>query len=57
MKKISTKPLNKDVGGTELSEHFSASPHSQSDLKVRILDNNSKVGKYRLMDYGRFVHV
>ena len=44
IKKISTKPLNKDVGGTELSEHFSASPHSQSDLRVRILDNNPRWG-------------
>ena len=44
MKKISTKPLNKDAGRTELSEYFSASPHSQSDLKVRILDNDPRWG-------------
>ena len=31
-----------DVGGTELSEHFSSSPHSPKDLRVRILDNNPK---------------
>ena len=44
IKKISTKPFNKDVGGTVLLEHFSASPHSQSDLRVRILDNNPRWG-------------
>ena len=44
IKKISTQPLYKDVGGTELSEHFSTSPHSQNDLRVRILDNNPRWG-------------
>ena len=44
IKKISTEALNKDVGGTELSEHFSAFPHSQynnnqwSSVVYRVLD-------------------
>ena len=36
IKKISTKPFNKDAGGTELSENFSASPISQSDLRTTV---------------------
>ena len=33
---------SENVGGTELSEHFSASPPSQGELNVRILDNNPR---------------
>ena len=42
IKKLISNTSDGDVGGTELSEHFSSFPHSPKDLGVRILDNNPK---------------
>ena len=39
IKKLISDTSDGEVRGTELSEHFSSSPHSPKDLRVRILDN------------------
>ena len=44
IKKLISNTSDGEVGGTELWEHFSSSPHSPKDLRVRILDNNTRWG-------------
>ena len=54
IKKLTSNTSDSDFGGTELLEHFSSSPHSPKDLRVRILDNNPKwrdVDRLTMEDY------
>ena len=54
IKKLISSTSNGDVRGTELSEHFSSSPHSPKELRLRILDNNQKwrdIDRLTMEDY------
>ena len=42
MKKATEIPSSSEKGGTELSEHFTSSPHDAKDMRVHILDDNPK---------------
>ena len=42
IKKATEIPSGSEEGGTELSEHFTSSPHDAKDMRVHILGQNPK---------------
>ena len=54
MKKATEIPFGSEESGTELSEHFTSSPHDAKDMRVHILDDKpkwKKIERLVLEDY------